>query len=145
MQENVVQLVERMRRYRKHTLGKKEERLLAMQGEMSQAAGKAFRQLLDADLKFGSIKDDARSLDRMAPVRREYQSDRRDEQEQEEGAARPESHALIIRGWALGSTPLRETCPSRVPQDQHRGCSTVESDFAPAPTASVCSRGGLTV
>jgi oligoendopeptidase F len=50
-------LIERMLRYKKHTLGKKEEELLAMQGEMSQAAGKAFRQLLDADLKFGIVKD----------------------------------------------------------------------------------------
>lgn len=51
-------LVERMRRFRRHTLGKKEEQLLAMQGEMAQAAGKAFRQLLDADLTFGSVKDE---------------------------------------------------------------------------------------
>jgi oligoendopeptidase F len=50
--------LERLLRYKKHTLGKKEEVLLAMQGEMAQAAGKAFRQLLDADLKFGDIKDE---------------------------------------------------------------------------------------
>ena len=50
-------LIERLLRYKKHTLTKKEEELLAMQGEMAQAAGKAFRQLLDADLKFGTIKD----------------------------------------------------------------------------------------
>jgi oligoendopeptidase F len=50
--------VERLLRYKKHTLGKKEERLLAMQGEMAGAAGKAFRQLLDADLKFGNVKDE---------------------------------------------------------------------------------------
>ena len=51
-------LLERILRYKKHTLGKKEEELLAMQGEMAQAAGKAFRQLLDADLKFGSLKNE---------------------------------------------------------------------------------------
>ncbi len=50
--------LERLLRFKKHTLGKKEEQLLAMQGEMAQAAGKAFRQLLDADLKFGSVKDE---------------------------------------------------------------------------------------
>ncbi|MFV1968058.1 MAG: oligoendopeptidase F [Pirellulaceae bacterium] len=50
--------VERLLRYKKHTLGKKEEVLLAMQGEMAQAAGKAFRQLLDADLKFGMVKNE---------------------------------------------------------------------------------------
>lgn len=51
-------LVERILRYKKHTLGKKEEQLLAMQGEMSDAASKAFRQLLDADLKFGDVKNE---------------------------------------------------------------------------------------
>lgn len=51
-------LLERILRYKKHTLGKKEEELLAMQGEMAQAANKAFRQLLDADLKFGVVKNE---------------------------------------------------------------------------------------
>ena len=50
--------LERLLRFKKHTLGKKEEKLLAMQGEMAQAATRAFRQLLDADLKFGTVKDD---------------------------------------------------------------------------------------
>jgi len=50
--------VERLLRFKKHTLGKKAEQLLAMQGEMAQAAGKAFRQLLDADMKFGTIKNE---------------------------------------------------------------------------------------
>jgi len=51
-------LLERLLRFKKYTLSKKEEQLLAMQGEMAQAANKAFRQLLDADLKFGSLKDE---------------------------------------------------------------------------------------
>ena len=51
-------LVERILRYKKHTLSKKEEQLLAMQGEMSDASSKAFRQLLDADLKFGDVKNE---------------------------------------------------------------------------------------
>lgn len=50
-------LLERILRYKKHTLGKKEEELLAMQGEAVQTASKAFRQLLDADLKFGSVRN----------------------------------------------------------------------------------------
>jgi oligoendopeptidase F len=52
-------LVERILRYKKHTLGKKEEQLLAMQGEMAQVADHAFRQLLDSDLKFGAVKNEA--------------------------------------------------------------------------------------
>ncbi|QDV83264.1 oligoendopeptidase F [Planctomycetes bacterium TBK1r] len=47
----------RLLRQRPHTLGDKEERLLAMQGEMASAAGNAFRQLNDVDLRFGSLED----------------------------------------------------------------------------------------
>jgi oligoendopeptidase F len=51
-------LLERVVRFKKHTLGKREEELLAMQGEMAQAANKAFRQLHDADLKFGFVNNE---------------------------------------------------------------------------------------
>jgi oligoendopeptidase F len=50
-------LLERLLRFKPHTLGKKEEKLLAMQTEMSEAAAKIFRQLTDADFKFGTIRD----------------------------------------------------------------------------------------
>lgn len=49
--------LERLRRYRPHTLTDAEERLLAMQGEMATAASNAFRQLNDADLRFGELED----------------------------------------------------------------------------------------
>lgn len=51
-------MLERMLRFKKHTLSKKEEQLIAMQGEMAQTASKAFRQLHDADLKFGFVKNE---------------------------------------------------------------------------------------
>ncbi|TVS20250.1 MAG: oligoendopeptidase F [Planctomycetaceae bacterium] len=51
-------LLQRIIRFKKHTLGKKEEELLAMQGEMAGSAARAFRQLHDADLKFGMVTDD---------------------------------------------------------------------------------------
>lgn len=51
-------VLERIHRYRAHTLSDTEESLLAMQGEMAQTASKAFRQLNDADLKFGFIEDE---------------------------------------------------------------------------------------
>jgi oligoendopeptidase F len=51
--------LEQIVRYKPHTLGLKEEQLLAMQGEMAQAVGRAFRQLLDADMKFGFIENEA--------------------------------------------------------------------------------------
>lgn len=50
--------LERMVRFRPHTLGHQEEKLLAMQGEMAQTAAKAFRQLHDADLKFGLVENE---------------------------------------------------------------------------------------
>ncbi len=40
-----------------HTLGEKEERLLAMQTEMTQTARSVFDQLTDSDMKFGEIRD----------------------------------------------------------------------------------------
>ena len=51
--------IKRLTRYRKYTLADKEERLLALQGEMAGAAGNIFRQLLDADMKFGHVQDDS--------------------------------------------------------------------------------------
>jgi oligoendopeptidase F len=51
-------LVERLLRFKRHTLSKKEEQLIAMQGEMAQAANNAFRQLLDSDLRFGEVKNE---------------------------------------------------------------------------------------
>ena len=55
-------LLERTLRYRPYTLSQAEEKLLAMQTEMAQAAGKIFRQLNDADLRFGTIKTDKGEL-----------------------------------------------------------------------------------
>ncbi|MBX3423107.1 MAG: oligoendopeptidase F [Pirellulaceae bacterium] len=51
-------LLERIIRYRPHTLSDSEERLLALQGEMSQTASKTFGQLNDADLKFGTLQNE---------------------------------------------------------------------------------------
>ncbi|QOV88593.1 oligoendopeptidase F [Humisphaera borealis] len=50
--------LDRVVRYRPHTLGDKEEQLLAMQGQMSDAANQIFRQLNDADLKWPAIKNE---------------------------------------------------------------------------------------
>jgi oligoendopeptidase F len=50
-------ILQRVLRYKPHTLGGKEENLLAMQTEMAQAASQIFRQLTDADLRFGNITD----------------------------------------------------------------------------------------
>ncbi len=51
-------LLERLLRYRPHTLTDNEEKLLAMQHEMSETANQVFRQLTDADLKWGMIRNE---------------------------------------------------------------------------------------
>lgn len=50
--------LEKLVRYRPHILSEKEERLLAMQGEVAGTASKVFGQLNDADLKFGEVTDE---------------------------------------------------------------------------------------
>jgi oligoendopeptidase F len=51
-------ILARLLRYKPHTLGKREENLLAMQTEMAQTANLVFRQLNDADLKFGTVRNE---------------------------------------------------------------------------------------
>ncbi len=51
-------MLERLVRYKPHTLTQREEELLAMQGEMAGAASRIFRQLHDADLKFGNVENE---------------------------------------------------------------------------------------
>jgi oligoendopeptidase F len=51
-------LLERLLRERPHTLTDREEKLLAMQSEMAAAAGLVFRQLNNADLKFGFVENE---------------------------------------------------------------------------------------
>ncbi len=52
-------LLERIIRFKKHTLSQKEEELLSLQGEMASTANQVFRQLNDADMKFGVVKNEA--------------------------------------------------------------------------------------
>jgi oligoendopeptidase F len=51
-------VLERVLRYRPHTLSDREENLLAMTGQMSAASGDIFRQLNDADLKWGKLPNE---------------------------------------------------------------------------------------
>jgi oligoendopeptidase F len=51
-------MIKRILRFKPYTLSDREEQLLAMQAEMAQAAGRVFRQLLDADLKFGHVENE---------------------------------------------------------------------------------------
>ena len=51
-------VLQRIARYKAHTLTAREEQLLAMQSEMAGTARQTFRQLNDADLRFGTLKDE---------------------------------------------------------------------------------------
>jgi oligoendopeptidase F len=51
-------MLERLIRFKPHTLSDSEERLLAMQSQMADTANQAFRQLTDADFKFGMVKNE---------------------------------------------------------------------------------------
>jgi oligoendopeptidase F len=49
-------VLQRLMRFKPHTLSEKEERLLAMQAETAQTARQVFDQLHNADLKFGTLE-----------------------------------------------------------------------------------------
>lgn len=51
-------LIERLVRYKKYTLSDREEQIVAMQGEMADAAHRIFSQLTDSDLKFGFVENE---------------------------------------------------------------------------------------
>jgi oligoendopeptidase F len=57
LKEYRIQL-EKLVRYKPHILSAKEERLLAMQGEVAGTANRVFSQLTDADFKFGHVKNE---------------------------------------------------------------------------------------
>ncbi len=59
--------LERLTRYQPHTLSEREERLLAMQGEIAGTTSQIFHQLVDADLKFGEIQDESGITTELTP------------------------------------------------------------------------------
>lgn len=61
-------LLERLVRFKPYTLGPSEERLLAMQGEMAGTANQVFRQLHDADLKFGLVTNEQGQRVELSPA-----------------------------------------------------------------------------
>ncbi len=54
--------LERLIRFQPHTLGEKEERLLALQTESAQTAREAFGQLTNTDMTFGTLAVDGQSI-----------------------------------------------------------------------------------
>ena len=60
--------IERILRFRPYTLAAAEERLLAMQGDMAATTNTVFRQLHDADLKFGTVEDEQERRIELSPA-----------------------------------------------------------------------------
>ncbi len=58
--------LERMLRQKPHTLGKDEEKLLAMTSEFSNTASRTFGLLNNADLKFGSVKNETGKISELS-------------------------------------------------------------------------------
>ena len=50
--------LERVLRYKPHTLSQHEERILAMQGEVNSASGQTFQQLHNSDMRFGLVTNE---------------------------------------------------------------------------------------
>ncbi|OUT68067.1 MAG: oligoendopeptidase F [Planctomycetaceae bacterium TMED10] len=48
----------RILRYKPHTLSQREERILAMQGEVNTASGQTFQQLHNSDMRFGLVTNE---------------------------------------------------------------------------------------
>jgi oligoendopeptidase F len=55
--------LQRLVRFKPHTLSEKEERVLALQLESAQAAREAFGQLTNADMKFGTLDIDGQPIE----------------------------------------------------------------------------------
>ena len=51
-------VLERILRFKPHTLSQREEKLLAMQGEVKSASGQTFQQLHNSDMRFGLVADE---------------------------------------------------------------------------------------
>lgn len=103
--------LERLLRFRPHILSAKEERVLAMQGEVAGSAGNIFGQLNDADMRFGFVRD-------ADGVRVELtQSSFRSLLESPKRSVRKDAFEKFYREYAEHSNTLAATLSSSVLQD----------------------------
>ncbi|MDZ4859378.1 MAG: oligoendopeptidase F [Candidatus Hydrogenedentes bacterium] len=107
--------LEKLLRYRPHILSEKEERLLAMQGEVAGTASKVFGQLNDADMKFGTIKDErGRSVELThGSLRSLLESPKR--------SVRKEAFHQFYKSYADHANTIAATLSSSVLQDVYYG------------------------
>ncbi|MBX3180965.1 MAG: oligoendopeptidase F [Candidatus Hydrogenedentes bacterium] len=101
-------------RYRPHILSEKEERLLAMQGEVAGSASNIFEQLNDADLTFGTVVDETGAEVELS------QSSFRSLLESPKRAVRKEAFTRFYQEYAAHGHTLAATLSSSVLQDVYQ-------------------------
>lgn len=106
--------LEKLLRYRKHILSLKEERLLAMQGEVSGTASNIFSQLNDADLTFGFITNEDGEKVELS------QGSLRGLLESRKRSVRQKAFTQFYEEYAAHSNTLAATLSGSVLQDVYR-------------------------
>jgi oligoendopeptidase F len=106
--------LEKLLRYRKHILSLKEERLLAMQGEVAGTADNIFSQLNDADLKFGFVTNEDGEKVELS------QGSLRGLLESQKRAVRKKAFTQFYEEYAAHANTLAATLSGSVLQDVYR-------------------------
>ncbi len=103
--------LEKLLRFRPHILSAKEERVLAMQGEVAGSASRIFEQLNDADLKFGFVKNEEGVQVELT------QSSFRNLLESPKRAVRKDAFVKFYTGYADHANTIAATLSASVLQD----------------------------
>ncbi len=100
----------RILKYKPHTLSEKEERILALQGELSSTASNVFDTLNDADLDFGEIKIKGKKQTLTHATFSSFQQSQYRE-------IRKESYNLFYKEYDKHKNTLAELYASQIKQD----------------------------
>lgn len=100
----------RILKYKPHTLTEKEERILALQGELSSTASNVFDTLNDADLDFGEIKINGKKQTLTHATFSSFQQSQYRE-------IRRESYNLFYKEYDKHKNTLAELYASQIKQD----------------------------
>ena len=103
--------LEKLLRYRPHILSEKEERVLAMQGEVAGSSSHIFSQLNDADLEFGFVQNERGEKIELT------QSSFRSLLESPKRSVRKNAFKKFYKQYAVHANTLAATLSSSVLQD----------------------------
>ena len=102
--------LKRILKYKPHTLSEKEERILALQGELSSTASNVFDTLNDADLDFGEIKINNKKTPLTHATFSSFQ-------QSESRSVRKESYNQFYKEYDKHKNTLAELYASQIKQD----------------------------